>query len=46
MATSTVDSLSSTVLATAASDKVEIENQESAKQGNPMMPNFNFNYSK
>ena len=48
MATSTVDSLSSTVLATAALDKVETENQESAKQGNPMMPNFtfNFNYSK
>ena len=28
----------------AASDKVETENQESAKQGNPMMPNFKFNY--
>ena len=51
MAMSTVDGLSSTVLAAAAaaaSDKLETENQESAKQSNPMMPNFtvNFNYSK
>jgi len=48
MATSTVDGLSSTVFAAAASDKVETENQESAKRGNPIMPNFtfNFNYSK
>ena len=53
MATSTVDGLLSTVLAAAAaaaavSDKVETENQESAKQSNPMMPNFafNLNYSK
>ena len=48
MATSTVDGFSSTVLAAAASDKVEKENQESAKQGDPSMPNFTFkfNYSK
>ena len=46
MATSIVDDLSSTVLAAAASEKVETENQESAKQGNPMMQNFNFKYSK
>ena len=48
MSTSTVDGLSSTVLASAVSGKVETVNQESTKQGNPMMPNFtfNFNYSK
>ena len=40
MSTSTVDGSSSTVLAAAASDKVETVNQKSAKQGNPMMPNF------